>query len=118
MTTDARLPSGITVGEAIRRAQVWWAEFRGMVPRKFTEINERRGRVSRTKNSGLLMQVMESYNDPQVNSGILRGDPWEKLTAKEQRRIVTCWHDYVLLEGHNDGRVMIDPDSVPMVNGR
>ena len=114
--TTARLPSGITVDEAVARARKWWGEFRGMVRQEFTTIDETRKRVSRTQSGGLLTIIRDAFPDPQVRSGILRGLPWDQLTQQEQLEIVKQWHNHHLLGGQDDGRLIVDPDSARQVH--
>lgn len=66
----ARLASGMTVAEAVRRACAWW---------------DSRGRhVVRNP----------EFRDPDVGfrSGILRGLPFADLTADEATRVIVVWH--------------------------
>ena len=90
---NARLSSGMKVTEAIARARKWWGEYRGMVRREFTQIDATRKRVSRTSDGGLLSIVKDAFSDPHVQSGILRGLPWDELSELDQMVIVKTWHE-------------------------
>ena len=96
MTFDpnATLSSGMKVAEAVARARKWWGEYRGMVRREFTQVDATRKRVSRTSEGGLLSIVKDAFTDPHVQSGILRGLPWDELSQRDQLEIVKTWHEH------------------------
>ena len=107
--SDKRLPSGITVGEALFRAEKWWHEFRGLIPEQITKVEATRTSLSAT--SGLVLKVKEITQDRNVGN-ILIGAPWDDLTTKEKLEVTKCWHNHVLLDGCDDGSMMVDPDSI------
>jgi hypothetical protein len=66
---SATLDTGMTAGEAIQRAEKWWDAI---------------GRH--------LIQQGSLADDPQ--SGILRGEPWDRLQRHEKLAIVKHWHHF------------------------
>lgn len=90
IASDQRLDTGMTIGEAIRRAETWWGEFRGAVRRDFNRHRAApKVRASGRRAPGLIIRAAEEETLP---SGILSGKAWGKLTDQERVFVVKVWH--------------------------
>lgn len=88
-----RLSSGITLGEASQRAAEWWGEFRGMIPREFTQQRIERVRTGR----GVPLLRIKSEDWDRACGNILRGAVWDELSPRERLVVTTYWHNGVFL---------------------
>lgn len=109
-----KLTSGITVGELMERAEAWWGEYRGMVPRELTRWKTERASVG---HGGPLLKFLSLRVDRSVGNSLL-GVSWAELAPQERATIAVIWHDYVMLEGRDDGRLMATDKVAPQAEIR
>lgn len=81
---DARLPSGMTVAEAIRQAENWWT--------KKGQKYFREHLTPGNKGAGFLDQDPTSENH--LPSGLMLARNWEDLTVMERWAVVRVWHHF------------------------
>ena len=89
MDPIAKLDTGMRVDEAIRRAQAWWAEWRGAIREGFNQATDTKAIGPGKRVPGI---VVHTAHKDYLPSGILSGKRWDKLTEAEQLQIVKIWH--------------------------
>lgn len=90
---DARLDTGMKVGEAIQRASAWW-EGNGRSIMQ-TELKRQATQIGGPDNGA--GGAFASNNVDSLNflpSGVIQGKPWEALTDRECVMIVKAWHHF------------------------
>ena len=99
---DARLDTGMTVKEAISRAQAWWDKTGAKLARR-----------EKQRRSPRAFTLSMSPDDPNgIPSNILNGRPWDALRKPEKLSVVKVWHHFYarkpdLLGGDADERHLV-----------
>ena len=104
--TDERLPSGMRVDEAVRRASDWWNRRGRYLMGRHVNTNKTR---PRTKAGSKSFPAITIAGEERVvyPSGILNGEPWELLNKRERLQVVKQWHVQFI--------VMPDPELRPHI---
>lgn len=93
MDIDARLDTGMTGREAIRRAEAWWTETgRQALPKAFNE--EQLPAKVTPGGAGPAIVIPGEVVPVVLEAGILSGRRWDKLRPREQLAITKYWHHY------------------------
>ncbi len=99
--SEDRLPvSGMKPEEAVKRARLWWEAIgRKELSKRLNEASniEEIGRTVRTGTGKTPGFVVQGDRQAVVQSGLLRGLPWEQLTRREQLEVVKTWHEHVIV---------------------
>lgn len=81
---DARLDTGMTVKEAIARAERWWDGTGAKLMRR-----------ERQRGKGREFVSSMSPDDPNgLPSAVLNGRPWDTLRKSEKLHVVKAWHHF------------------------
>lgn len=91
--TDDRLDTGMTVKEAIKRAEAWWGK---------TGMREAQQQLKRqsedvggaNKGAGSPFATMDQDDPNFMPSGIIHGQPWDSLTKREKLMITKTVHHF------------------------
>jgi hypothetical protein len=99
-----KLHSGISASEAVKKASEWWDKIGKDLIRK--QANEEvHGRKFHAAVSGAPAIVTPGEKRALIQSGLLQGFVWERLTRRERAEVVKQWHEHVFVPGravHNE----------------
>lgn len=87
---NSKLPSGMTVGEAVQRSAAWWDRTGRFLLAKHK--NQQRSVKTTTAGGGPAMSRAELADV--IPSGILRGARWDDLDNREKLNVVRTWHHH------------------------
>lgn len=95
MDRDARLDTGMTLKEAMRRASEWWeAKGRKQMQRELQRQATPVGGADRGAGGAFASQ--DSTDPNFLPSGIIQGMQWEALGKRERLMIVKAWHHFMV----------------------
>jgi hypothetical protein len=83
-----KLDTGMTVGEAIDSAMLWWENKGRRLMRDRNEATDNPGHGAFTPNPKSEAEALNSYP-----SGIMHGVPWADLTREEKLQVTRHWHN-------------------------
>ena len=105
---DTRLKSGMKASEALKGAQEWWQRA-GRYAMKKTANRETVGHKfipAHPHGQGSPAILIKGDDVDVIQSGILRGLEWDRLTRREQLQIVKHWHyHFVYLPAANPDKL-------------
>lgn len=110
---DARLDTGMKVGEAIARASVWW-EKGGARLMKQELARQAKSPASADKGMGGAFASRDPDSEDFLPSGLIHGDPWEILDKREKLMVVKVWHHFMIRVPDTLG----EPDAVHKIEDR
>ena len=82
----AKLDTGMTAGEAIRRTRFWWDQYgrKMMIEKAEDQVSAMRSQFA----------TLDPDDDNFLPSGILAGLEWDILSKREKLRLVKVWHHF------------------------
>lgn len=90
---EDRLDTGMTVKEALKRAEAWWGKT-GMREAQ-QQLKRQRSAVGGANNGSGSAFASQNPDDPNfLPSGLIHGQPWDALTKREKMMIVKAWHHF------------------------
>lgn len=96
-----RLHSGIKASEAVRLASIWWDD-KGRYLVNAHANQEEVNRRFRSASNGAPAIITPGERQAVINSGILNGWPWDRLTRREQQQVVKQWHEFVFIPARGE----------------
>ena len=99
---------GMSYQEAYKRASWWW-DLVGRKRMKKVANTREVNRKSRMGGKGPSFIVSPDIEPEMVESGIMLGRPWDRLTMPEKARVTVVWHEEFIM------RPLLDPKILPDV---
>jgi len=96
------LDTGMTAGEAVRRASVWWA-------------TKGRKEILQTQHTGKAFASPNPESANFLESGIMRGLDWDLLNNREKLQIVKVWHHFAI---RRPDKLGVDPEKPFRLDGK
>ena len=94
------LESGMKPEEAVKRARLWWEAIgRKELSKRLNEASniEEIGRTVKAGTDKAPGFVVQGDRQVVVQSGLLRGLPWDQLERREQLEVVKVWHHFTVV---------------------